>query len=229
MSEARPPDTQRRDAWLAGLPPADPLPPLRAWLAEARADSGLANPDAMVLATTDGEGRPSARVVLCRAADWQHGWLGFYTNQHSAKGRALAERPFAALTFHWDALGRQARIEGPVRVAPAADADSYFATRPRGSQLAAWASAQSEPAASRAELDARYAAAATRFGDEDDPGALPVPRPPHWGGYRVWIERVELWAVRPSRLHDRIEWTRALRPEGDGFRPGPWTARRLMP
>jgi pyridoxamine 5'-phosphate oxidase len=229
MSEARPPDTRPRDEWLSGVPPSDPLPRLRAWLAEARADSGLANPDAMVLATAGVDGRPSARVVLCRAADWQHGWLGFYTNQHSAKGRALAERPLAALTFHWDSLGRQARIEGPVRVSPASDADAYFGTRPRGSQLAAWASAQSEPAASRDALDARFDAAVQRFGAADDASAPPVPRPPHWGGYRVWIERVELWAVRPSRLHDRIAWQRALTPDRDGFRTGPWRARRLMP
>lgn len=229
MSEARPPDTRPRDTWLSGVPPADPLPPLRTWLAEARADSDLANPDAMLLATADADGRPTARVVLCRAADWRDGWLGFYTNQRSAKGRALAERPVAALTFHWDALGRQARIEGPVRIAPADDADAYFATRPRGSQLAAWASAQSETTASRADLDARYEAAVTRYGAADAAGAPPVPRPPHWGGYRVWIERVELWAVRPSRLHDRIEWTRALTADGDGFRTGPWRARRLMP
>ncbi len=229
MSEARPPDTRPRDEWLSGVPPADPLPPLRAWLADARADSGLANPDAMVLATTDADGRPSARVVLCRAADWQHGWLGFYTNRHSAKGRALAERPIAAVTFHWDPLGRQARIEGPVRLAPDSDSDAYFATRPRGSQLAAWASAQSESAASREELDARYADAAARFGARDDPGSPPVPRPPHWGGYRVWIERVELWAARSNRLHERVEWQRPLTPAGDEFRAGPWSARRLMP
>ncbi len=229
MSEVRPPDKRARDEWLSGAPPADPLPPLRAWLAEARADSGLANPDAMLLATAGADGRPTARAVLCRAADWQQGWLGFYTNQHSAKGRALAERPLAALTFHWDALGRQARIEGPVRVAPAADADAYFATRPRGSQLAAWASEQSETAASREELEARYDAVAARFGASDAAGARPVPRPPHWGGYRVWIERAELWAARPSRLHDRVEWRRPLTPDGDGFRPGPWRARRLMP
>ncbi len=229
MSEARPPDTRSRDEWLAGVPPADPLPPLRAWFAEARAEGGLANPDAVMLATAGADGRPSARVVLCRAADWQHGWLGFYTNQRSAKGRALVERPVAALTFHWDALGRQARVEGPVRVAPAADADAYFATRPRGSQLAAWASAQSETAASREELDARYDAAAARFGASDPAATQPVPRPPHWGGYRVWIERVELWVARSNRLHDRVEWQRTLTPAEEGFRAGPWRARRLMP
>jgi pyridoxamine 5'-phosphate oxidase len=221
---------QARDGWLSATPPADPLPALRQWLEEARTASGTNNPDAVALATTDAEGRPAVRIVLCRAADWERGWLGFYTNLESAKARTLAARPFAALAFHWDALGRQARIEGPVTLAPEADADAYFATRPRESQLAAWASAQGEPIASRAALLARFAAAAQRFGGlEGRDGAPPVPRPPHWGGYRVWIERVELWASRPHRLHDRVRWRRRLRPDGDGYAGGPWQAVRSMP
>jgi pyridoxamine 5'-phosphate oxidase len=218
-----------RDAWLSATPPADPLPALRQWLAEARAEGAGRNPDAMTLATAGADGRPAARIVLCRAADWERGWLGFYTNLHGAKARALAARPFAALAFHWDGLDRQARVEGPVTRAPDADADAYFATRPRESQLAAWASAQGEPLASRATLLARYAAAAQRFGGADAAAAPPVPRPPHWGGYRVWAERVELWSARPHRLHERVAWTRALAADGDGYRGGPWRAERLMP
>jgi len=118
---------------------------------------------------------------------------------------------------------------GPVTRAPDADADAYFATRPQESQLAAWASAQGEPLASRAALLARYAAAAARFGGLDEAGAPPIPRPPHWGGYRVWAERIELWASRPHRLHDRVSWTRKLTPDGDGYRGGPWRAARVMP
>lgn len=220
---------EERDAWLSATPPADPLPALRQWLAEARAASGQPDPDAAALATADAEGRPAARMVLCRAADWERGWLGFYTNLESAKARALAARPSAALLFHWDALGRQARVEGPVTLAPPADADAYFATRPRESQLAAWASAQGEPVASRAALLARYAAAAARFGGVEEAAAPPVPRPPHWGGHRVWAARVELWASRPHRLHDRVAWSRLLTPDGDGFHAGPWQAARLMP
>jgi pyridoxamine 5'-phosphate oxidase len=222
-------ETEPRDAWLSALPPPDPLPGLRQWLAEARADSGQPNPDAVALATTDADGRPAARMVLCRAADWERGWLGFYTNLEGAKARALAARPVAALLFHWDALGRQARVEGPVTLAPREDADAYFATRPRESQLAAWSSAQGEPVASRAALLARYAAAAARFGIVGDAAAPPIPRPPHWGGYRVWAEHVELWASRPHRLHDRVRWSRPLTPEGEDFRRGPWQAARLMP
>lgn len=221
---------EERDAWLSATPPADPLPLLRAWLADARAASGQANPDAVALATVDAAGRPSLRMVLCRAADWERGWLGFYTNLASAKARALAERPVAALAFHWDALGRQARVEGPVAHAPHEDADAYFATRPRESQLAAWASDQGQPVASRAALLARFAQAAARFGGLGEAGAPPVPRPPHWGGYRVFAERVELWVSRPHRLHDRVAWERTLTPDDDdGWRGGPWRAARLMP
>jgi pyridoxamine 5'-phosphate oxidase len=222
-------EAEPRDAWLSATPPADPLPALRQWLGETRADAAGRDPDAVALATVDASGRPGARIVLQRAADWERGWLGFYTSLEGAKAQALAARPFAALLFHWDPLGRQARLEGPVTRAPDADADAYFATRPRASQLAAWASTQGQPLASRATLLARYAAAATRFGGLDDTGAPPVPRPPHWGGYRVWAERVELWAARPHRLHDRVSWTRKLTPEGDGYRGGPWRAARLMP
>ena len=219
----------QRDAWLAGPPPADPLPRLADWLAEAREAGALANPDAMALATASAEGRPSARIVLCRALDPERGFLVFYTNQRSEKGRALAERARGAAVFYWDALGRQARVEGPVAPTSDEDSDAYFETRPRESQIAAWASAQSEPVASRGALLARFAAEAIRFGGVRDPNAPPVPRPPHWGGYRLWAERVELWASRPARLHDRVLWTRELTPEGDGFRGGAWRAQRLQP
>jgi len=219
----------QRDAWLAGPPPADPLPSLADWLAEAHSATGLANPDAMALATAGADGRASARIVLCRGLDRERGFLVFYTNRRSHKARALAERPWAAGVFHWDALGRQARVEGPVTLASDEDSDAYFETRPRESQIAAWASAQGEPVASRGALLARFAAEAIRFGGVRDPNAPPVPRPPHWGGYRLWAERVELWASRPARLHDRVLWTRELTPGGDGFGGGPWRAQRLQP
>lgn len=221
---------EERDAWLSATPPDDPLPRLREWLDAARAGGVQPNPDAAALATAGADGRPAVRTVLCRAADWERGWLGLYTHLASAKARALDATGFAALLFHWDALGRQARIEGPVTRAPDDDADAYFATRPRGRQLAAWASAQGEPIASRAALLARFAAAAARFGALGEADAPPVPRPPHWGGYRVWAERIELWASRPHRLHDRVAWSRALEPDGaGGYRGGPWRAVRLMP
>ena len=218
-----------RDAWLAGTPPADPLPRLAEWLDEARAAGELANPDAMALATAGADGRPSARIVLCRAFDAARGVLVFYTNRRSDKARALAERPRAAGVFYWDALGRQARIEGPVTPSSDEDSDAYFETRPRESQIAAWASVQSAPVASRGALLARFAAEAIRLGGVRDPNAPPVPRPPHWGGYRLWVERIELWASRPARLHDRVLWTRELRADGDGYAGGSWRAQRLQP
>jgi pyridoxamine 5'-phosphate oxidase len=222
-------DAAERDAWLGGPPPAEPLPRLEAWLAEAAAAGTIANPDAMALATAGRDGRPSARIVLCRGIDLERGFLLFYTHRSSAKGRALVERPLAAAVFYWDAFGRQARVEGPVCASPDAESDAYFASRPRESQIAAWASVQGEPVASRAALLARYAAEAIRFGGLRDPNAPPVPRPAHWGGYRLFAERVELWASRPARLHDRVVWERVLTPDGDGFRGSGWQARRLQP
>lgn len=213
-----------RDAWLSGDPPADPLPHLAAWIREAHEAPGVVEPEAATLATVDPDGRPSARVVLLRRLDVAAGCALFYTNRSSRKGLALAAHPHASLVLYWDSLGRQARIEGPVTLASDAESDAYFAARHPDSRVAAAASDQSEAIASRAELLARFEAVRRRFGDADA-----VPRPAHWGGYRVWIERVELWASRPRRLHDRFEWRRALTPEGDGFRAGPWRATRLMP
>jgi len=217
-------DEALRDAWLAGDPPADPLPQLRGWIDDAHAEPGIAEPDAATLATADANGRPSARVVLVRALDLERGVALFYTNRSSGKGRALAANPFASLVLYWDRLARQARLEGPVTLASDAESEAYFASRHPESRLGAWASDQSEPIASRAELVARYQAMKARFGD-----GSAAPRPPHWGGYRVWIERVELWVSRPHRLHDRVVWERTLTRGGDGFRGGAFRATRLMP
>jgi pyridoxamine 5'-phosphate oxidase len=217
-------DEALRDAWLAGDPPADPLARLRAWLDEAHSEPGIAEPDAATLATVDVDGRPAARIVLVRKLDVETGAALFYTNGTSRKGRALASHPFASLVFYWDGLARQARIDGPVTRTSHAESDAYFASRHPDSRLGAWASDQSEPIASRVELVARYEAMKARFGD-----GSAAPRPPHWGGYRIWIARVELWASRPHRLHDRVAWERTLGREGDGFRGGAWRATRLMP
>jgi pyridoxamine 5'-phosphate oxidase len=218
------PEGELRDAWLGGDPPADPLPRLRAWIDEARATRAIAEPDAATLATVDSDGRPSARIVLVRGFDEARGAALFYTNRASRKGRALAAHPVASLVLYWDALRRQARLEGPVTLASDTESDAYFASRHPDSRLGAWASDQSEPIASRAELVARYEAMKARFGADGV-----APRPPHWGGYRLWIERVELWASREHRLHDRVAWTRTLSRDGDGFRGGAWSAARLMP
>lgn len=189
----------------------DPLALFARWLEEAVA-AGLPEPNAMTLATVDADGRPHARVVLLKGLD--DGAFVFYTNYQSGKGRDLAERPLAALVFWWADLERQVRVEGTVERVPPSVSDAYFATRPRGSQLGAWASDQSRPVPDRAALEARLAEAEARFAG----GA--VPRPPHWGGYTLRPDRLEFWQGRPNRLHDRLDYTRT--PEG-------WMRRRLAP
>ncbi len=217
--------------------PAQPLAVVARWLEEAWAARAQPNANSMVLATSRRDGQPAARVVLCKELVPQPGFLVFYTNYHSSKGRELEDNPRAAGLIHWDALHRQVRIEGPVVEAPAADSDAYFASRPWQSRIGAWASAQSEPIGSRAALLAAVASAARRFGAPapGSPGAeealeLAIPRPPHWGGYRLWAESVELWVEGEARVHDRARWTRRLDARGDGsFSPGAWLATRLQP
>lgn len=172
---------------------------------------------ACVLATVDGDGQPSARFVLCRSFS-DDGFI-VYTNQQSRKARDLASNPRGALVFGWIELARQVRVEGPVTVVDDATADAYWASRPRGSQIGAWASAQSEPVADRSVLDRQQAAAEERFGT--DPANGPIPRPPHWGGYRIGLDRVEFWQGQPDRLHDRFQYTRTP--------AGTWDIARLSP
>lgn len=203
--------------------PADPLSIAADWLAEALGRREQPNPNAMVLATVDASGRPSARVVLCKEIDARAGCLRFYTNYRSRKGRDLEANPRAAVVLHQDHLNRQLRIEGLVRKASAADSDRYFASRPRDSQLGAHASQQSQPVASRAALQAQFDATAGRFAGQE------VPRPPHWGGYELWADAVELWVQGAARLHDRALWTRELHPGNGTPAAGPWTAVRLQP
>lgn len=217
--------------------PAEPLATVSDWLAQAWAAKRQPNANAMVLATSTPDGHPSARVVLCKDIVPQPGFIVFYTNYLSAKGRALGANPRAAAVMHWDALHRQVRIEGPVVKAPAADSDAYFASRAWASRIAAWASSQSEPVASRAVLLEKVAAAARRFGapvpgstGAHEAATVSVPRPPHWGGYRLWADTVELWTEGDSRVHDRARWTRALAPGAHAsFTAGAWSATRLQP
>lgn len=199
--------------------PADPLPLVERWLAEAAKAVKAAT--AMTLATVDADGNPTARMVICRGFDPRAGWLVFYTDRGSAKGHALAAHPRAALVFHWDLFERQIRVEGPVTWAPEEDSDRYWRTRPPDARVAAVASEQSLPIGSRAAFLAKVDAAGR--------GADDVPRPPRWGGYRVWAERVELWVGQPARAHDRALWTRTLSSAEGGFAGGPWTGTRLQP
>jgi pyridoxamine 5'-phosphate oxidase len=220
----------------------DPLPPeplalLNQWMAQSWQQRLQPNPNAMVLATSDPDGRPSARVVLCKEIVAQPGYLVFFTNYLSRKGRQLSRNPRAAAVIHWDALHRQVRVEGPVTQAPAASSDAYFASRPWQSRIGAWASEQSAPIASREALQKVVASTAERFGvpdpgqvTSDGPVDFQIPRPPHWGGYHLWADSVELWVEGEARIHDRARWTRELTPEADStFRTGPWTVTRLQP
>jgi len=201
--------------------PRDPLPLVAAWLAEAA--KSVRNSTAMTLATVGVDGRPAARMVICRGFDAAAGAFVFYTDRESDKGGELAARPWAALVFHWDVVERQIRVGGPVTDVADGDSDRYWASRPLDARAAAAASDQSRPLASRAVLLERIAdARAGAHGGE-------IPRPKRWGGYRVWAERVELWVGQPGRAHDRARWTRPLARHGDGFTGGAWSGTRLMP
>jgi pyridoxamine 5'-phosphate oxidase len=191
---------------------ADPFVQLARWYDEARRVAGD-HADDMVVATATPEGEPSARMVLLRGLD-ERG-LCFYTNTESHKGRDLAANPRAALVLHWPDLGRQVRVTGAVDRLDAAESVAYWRNRPRPSQLSAWASRQSEPVASRAELEAEVELVVARFGDGD------VPLPPFWGGYRVVPEAIELWEHRDDRLHDRLRYRRDA--------AGAWQLERLAP
>ncbi len=189
----------------------DPFALFQEWMAAAE-QTEPNDPNAMALATAAADGAPAARIVLLKGVD-PRGFV-FYTNRESRKGGELAATGRAALLFHWKTLGRQVRIEGAVEPVSHAEADAYFATRPRISRLGAWASDQSRPLADRAELERRLAEQEARYPDDD------IARPPHWGGFRVVPGYFEFWQNMPFRLHDRETYTRA----GEG-----WTVGKLFP
>ena len=210
--------------------PTDPMPLFQEWFREAVARRAQPNPDSMIVATTASSGEPSARVVLCKRIDVGAGYVVFFTNYQSRKGRELAARPRAAAVFHWDALHRQVRIEGPVVRSPESESDQYFASRALDSRVGAWASEQSEPLASRDVLLQRVREIEERFGIE--PGAKngAVPRPPHWGGHRLWVDTIELWTEGANRVHDRAVWQRSLhRADEYSFAGDSWRSTRLNP
>ena len=194
---------------MAALTP-DPFRQFDEWFEEAKRAGIVA--EAMTLATATADGAPSARMVLLKGAD-EDGFV-FYTGYDSRKGSELAKNPRAALVFYWQPLGKQVRVEGPVERVSEAESAAYFATRPRGSQLAAWASEQSRPIGGRDELERRYAELEQEYEGRE------VPLPPRWGGYRLRPEAIEFWEHRENRLHDRVRYTRA-REE--------WQAERLSP
>lgn len=205
----------RREYTQCGLVEAlagdDPIELFRVWFAQALS-AELAEPNAMSLATVSSDCRPSVRIVLLKGID--HEGFTFFTNYESRKGRELATNPHAAVAFWWHEFERQVRVEGRVGKVSPAESDEYFAMRPLGSRLGAWASSQSEIVLDRDSLDRQHAELAARYSDGN------VPRPPHWGGYRLVPDALEFWQGRPNRLHDRIRFRRS---------GGGWVRERLAP
>ncbi|MEV5435083.1 pyridoxamine 5'-phosphate oxidase [Streptomyces sp. NPDC052682] len=193
---------------------ATPVEQFARWFKQAATEGGLFEPNAMVVSTADAEGRPSSRTVLLKHFDEQ-GFV-FYTNYGSRKARDLGENPYVSLLFPWHPMARQVIVTGVARRTGRDETAAYFRTRPHGSQLGAWASAQSEVIVSRADLDAAYAELAARY-----PEGEQVPVPPHWGGFRVAPQSVEFWQGRENRLHDRLRYV--ARPDGS------WRVERLSP
>lgn len=203
-----------RDGLLEEQAPLEPFALFKQWLADAVAtEQPPVEPNAMTLATVDGAGQPHCRTLLLKGLD-ERGFV-FYSNYASAKGEELQAQPAAAMTFFWPALERQVRIEGVVERVSAEESDAYFNMRPLGSRLGAWASAQSQPLASRAELEEALAELEQRYADQDPP------RPEHWGGYRIVPQRIEFWQGRTCRLHDRLNYQL----QDDNH----WTRERLAP
>jgi pyridoxamine 5'-phosphate oxidase len=192
----------------------DPIRQFQTWFAQAL-DAKLPEPNAMTVATVNAEGRPAARILLIKGVD-ERGFV-FFSNYESRKGRELTANPHAALLFHWIELERQVRIEGKVELTSPEESDVYYNSRPLGSRIGAWASEQSAVIASREALEAREREITAKYGEHP-------PRPPHWGGYRLVPDAIEFWQGRPSRLHDRIRYTR------DSARDGAaWHIERLAP
>jgi pyridoxamine 5'-phosphate oxidase len=232
--------SSKKTFWTETLPdplPANPMELAAQWLSQAQRNAAQPNPNSMILATVDSRGHPSARVVLCKEIAAQQGYILFYTNYGSRKGSELAANPRAAVVFHWDHLHRQVRAEGQVQLLSDAENDSYFRTRAWQKQLGAWASQQSQPVESRATLLDALNREASRFGiPSAGPGsaepehiAVQLPRPPNWGGYRLYVDAMELWVEGEYRIHDRARFTRPLGSPSHESSGLPWASTRLQP
>jgi len=207
--------------------PDDPLPTAKRWLAEAEA-LGRRNANAIALASTDRAGRPSVRMVLIKDLV-PAGYLVFYTNYGSRKAAELDATGRAAAVMYWHELGRQVRFEGVVVRSPEAESDAYFATRPRQSQINAWSSEQSRPLTDMGELERRAASVAAEKGG-GSAAQQPLPRPVSWGGYRLWLDALELWVEGAHRFHERVRYERRLEPkDAHSFTADRWRWQRLQP
>lgn len=207
--------------------PDDPMPTFAQWLKIAQTDADTPNFNSMGLSTVamkDGQPFPSSRIVLLKDYNVQLGYIVFYTNYQSRKAAELAQSSRAAAVMHWDKLGMQVRMEGIVCKSPASESDAYFQSRGRGSKLGAWSSDQSRPIESRETLFEKLRVIESRFDK-----ATEIPRPSHWGGYRLHIDRIELWCDGEHRIHDRALWQRSLSQAEDNFIAGDWSHQRLQP
>jgi pyridoxamine 5'-phosphate oxidase len=190
--------------------PDNPLPLLEQWLNDAMKRANRPNPNSFTLATVNHDGQPSARVLLCKELVTEPGYLVFYTNYESAKALEMESQSRVAATFHWDSVGLQARIQGVVVRSPETESDEYFMSRDEGSKVGAWASHQSQPIESREKLFRQLQETEERLKATNQTDG--IPRPPNWGGYRLWPETIELWVSSEARLHDRARWERKVAP-----------------
>ncbi len=211
----------------------NPLLLLQSWLNEAMELDLQPNPDTMAIATSNSQGLPNVRMVLCKEINTEEGYVVFYTNYNSVKSLEIKENPKCSALFHWDKLGYQIRIRGEILQSPDEENDTYFASRHLGSQVGAWASNQSDPVEDREALDGQFKKILDRFNLTSESitrNEQKIPRPPNWGGYRLWIEEIEFWLNQKDRLHDRLHFRRALTISSEGIETEKkWTVKRLQP
>lgn len=219
-----------------GLPqilPDSPFPLFKSWFDHAWTQRLTPNTNAMTLSTLHPDGYPDSRIVLCKDIALDPGSIVFYTNYHGDKGKQIESHPFASVVFHWDHDERQVRIRGPITRATESESDAYFASRALESRLGAWISDQSQPIESREALLEKVVVIMDKLGitptDLMDNTNLTIPRPPHWGGFRIHAQSMELWAGGLGRIHDRARWTRTLSPTPNGFDYSDWSSTRLQP
>ena len=211
----------------------NPLLLLQSWLNEAMELDLQPNPDSMAIATSNSQGLPNVRMVLCKEINTEEGYVVFYTNYNSVKSLEIKENPKCSALFHWDKLGYQIRIRGEILQSPDEENDTYFASRHLGSQVGAWASNQSNPVEDREALDDQFKKILDRFNLTSESitrNEQKIPRPPNWGGYRLWIEEIEFWLNQKDRLHDRLHFKRALTINSEGIATEKkWIVKRLQP